>query len=171
MRDEGIIDLPGEPSLADAAREMLEAGEDDEDEPWRESLPAALREPDEGLSEDWPSDDERHPLLERVVDLNQRSYDLTAADSRQHENFHSLLDAAGEMLGGLAQALGSPDCEPPSGLPLVQLKRALRGAAFAFGMLFPLRADGLAGPRRIRRTPRHPEVAANRHLRRTRPPP
>ncbi|MCY2990250.1 MAG: hypothetical protein NTY19_20595 [Planctomycetota bacterium] len=50
------------------------------------------------------------------------------------------------MLGGLAQALGSPDFEPPSGLSLVQLKRALRGAAFAFGMLFPLRADGFLSP-------------------------
>ena len=40
-----------------------------------------------------------------------------------------------------------------------------------FGMLFPLRADGFTEPRRIRRTPRHPEVAAKRHLRRTRPPP
>lgn len=42
--------------------------------------------------------------------------------------------------------LGSPDWEPPSGLALVQLKRALRGAAFAFGMLFPLRADGSLAP-------------------------
>lgn len=31
-------------------------------------------------------------------------------------------------------------------MSLVQLKRALRGAAFAFGMLFPLRADGSLGP-------------------------
>ena len=61
-------------------------------------------------------------------------------------SFRSLLGATGEMLGGLAQALGSPDWEPPSGLALVQLKRALRGAAFAFGMLFPLRADGFPAP-------------------------
>jgi hypothetical protein len=50
------------------------------------------------------------------------------------------------MLGGLAQALGDSDFEPPCGLALVQLKRALRGAAFAFGMLFPLRADGFLAP-------------------------
>ena len=145
MRDEGLIDLPGEPSLSDAAREMLEAEEDDdEDEPWRESLPDAIREPDEDAADDWLGDDERHPLLERVMDLNKRLYDLaTTADHRGQENFHSLLGAAGEMLGGLAQALGSPDFEPLPGLSLVQLKRALRGAAFARGMLFPLRSDKL----------------------------
>ena len=147
MRDEGIIDLPGEPSLSDAAREMLEAEEDEEDEPWRESLPDAIRDADEDAADDWLGDDEHHPLLERVMDLNKRLYDLAAAaEERQNENFRSLLGATGEMLGGLAQALGSPDFEPPSGLSLVQLKRAVRGAAFAFGMLFPLRADGLLGP-------------------------
>lgn len=147
MRDEGIIDLPGEPSLSDAAREMVEAWEDEEHEPWRESLPDASRDADEDASDDWSGDEERHPLLERVMDLNQRLYDrAAAADGRQNENFRSLLGATGEMLGGLAQALGSRDFEPPSGLSLVQLKRALRGAAFAFGMLFPLRADGCLGP-------------------------
>jgi len=49
------------------------------------------------------------------------------------------------MMGGLAQALGSRHFEPLSGLSLVQLKRALRGAAFAIGMLFPLRAEGVLG--------------------------
>jgi len=126
---------------------MLAAEEAEEDEPWRESLPDAIRDPDEDASDDWLGDDEHHPLLERVMDLNKRLYDLaTAAEERQNENFRSLLGATGEMLGGLAQALGSPAWEPPSGLALVQLKRALRGAAFAFGMLFPLRADGLLGP-------------------------
>jgi hypothetical protein len=147
MRDEGLIDLPGEPSLSDAASEMFEAWDDDEDEPWRESLPEAIREPDEDSSDDWPREKERHPLLERVMDLKMRLYDLTASvDGPRHENWQSLLGATGEMLGGLAQALGgSADFEPPTGLSLVQLKRALRGAAFAFGMLFPLRADGLLG--------------------------
>jgi hypothetical protein len=109
-----------------------------------------IREPDEDASDDWLGDDERHPLLERVMDLNKRLYDLAeAAEGRQNENFRSLLGATGEMLGGLAQALGSRDFEPLSGLSLVQLKRALRGAAFAFGMprspprsLPPLRRAG-----------------------------
>ena len=44
--------------------EMLEAlEEDDEQEPWRESLPDALRDAEEDASDDWPGDDERHPLL------------------------------------------------------------------------------------------------------------
>jgi hypothetical protein len=147
MRDEGLIDLPGEPSLSEAAREMLEAGEDEEDEPWRESLPDAIRDPDEDTSDDWLGDEGHHPLLERVMDLNARLYDLAeAADQRPNENYRSLLGATGEMLGGLAQALGGRDFEPPSGLELVQLKRALRGAAFAYGMLFPLRADGFLAP-------------------------
>lgn len=147
MRDEGIIDLPGEPSLSDAVHEMFEADEDEADEPWRESLPDALREGDEDAADDWLGDDESHPLLERVMDLNKSLYDLAErAEVRHQENFRSLLAAAGEMLGGLAQALGGPDFEPLSGLALVQLKRALRGASFAFGMLFPLRADGLFSP-------------------------
>ena len=49
-----------------------------------------------------------------------------------------------EISGGLAQALGfDDDDEFAAGLCVVQLKRALRGAAFALGALFPLRADGL----------------------------
>ena len=150
MRDEGMIDLPGEPSLSDALREMAEAMEeeqDEEDEPWRESLPDALREADEDDEDDWLGDDERHPLLERVMDLNKRLYDMAeAAEGRRNVNFQSLLSSTGEMMGGLAQALGSRHFEPLSGLSLVQLKRALRGAAFAIGMLFPLRAEGVLGP-------------------------
>ncbi|MBM4090570.1 MAG: hypothetical protein FJ276_14280 [Planctomycetes bacterium] len=147
MRDEGMIDLPGEPSPSEAAREMLDAEDDDQDEPWRESLTDALREPDEDTSDDWLGDEDHHPLLERVMDLNARLYDLAApTEGRQQESFRRLLSAAGEMLGGLAQALSDSDVEPPSGLALVQLKRALRGAAFAVGMLFPLRADGFLAP-------------------------
>jgi hypothetical protein len=52
----------------------------------------------------------------------------------------------GEIGGGLAQALMDRDTAPEGlarGLALVQLKRALRGAAFATGALFPLRAEVL----------------------------
>jgi hypothetical protein len=38
--------------------------------------------------------------------------------------------------------MGSDDWRPMSGLAVVQLKRALRGAAFAIGALFPLRPEG-----------------------------
>ena len=95
------------------------------------------------------------------MDLNKRLYDLAeAAEAWQNENFRSLLGATGEMLGGLAQALGSRDFEPLSGLSLVQLKRALRDAAFAFGMprspprsLSPLRRAGKKMGGRNMRTP------------------
>ena len=55
-----------------------------------------------------------------------------------------LMDGVLEISGGLAQALGmSEDDEFAAGLGIVQLKRSLRGAAFASGALFPLKADGL----------------------------
>jgi len=98
-------------------RRVLDEEDDEEDEPWRESLPDVLRDADDEATDDWLRDDEHHPLIERVMDLNKRLYDLgTAAGERQNENFGSLLGATGEMLGGLAQALGSSDLEPPSGL-------------------------------------------------------
>jgi len=69
-----------------------------------------------------------------------------------------LLHGAGEMLGGLAQALGgqprlsseqteplpfaTSDWQPMTGLSVAQLKCALRGVAFALGALFPLKASG-----------------------------
>jgi hypothetical protein len=55
-----------------------------------------------------------------------------------------LYQGAGDAMGGLAQALSRSDRDhdPESyGLRVVQLKRALRGAAFARGALFPLRSS------------------------------
>ncbi len=133
-------------TLSDVAREMLEACEDEQDEPWRESLPDAIRDADEDALDDG-CDDERHPLIERAMDLHVRLFDIaTAGGQHANENFQSLMGGAGEMLGGLSQALGGRNYELLSGWGLVQLKRSLRGAAFAFGMLFPLRADGLLTP-------------------------
>jgi hypothetical protein len=44
-------------------------------------------------------------------------------------------------MGGLAQALSPRDLDAEDyGLCIVKLKRALRGAAFARGALFPLRS-------------------------------
>mgnify|MGYP003312143109 FL=1 len=45
------------------------------------------------------------------------------------------------MVGGQAQALSPIEDDMDLGLSLVQLKRALRGAAFALGALFPLSAE------------------------------
>ena len=53
----------------------------------------------------------------------------------------TLYQGAGDAMGGLAQALSDRDHDAEDyGLRIVQLKRALRGAAFARGALFPLRS-------------------------------
>jgi hypothetical protein len=68
---------------------MFEAGEDEEDESWLESLTDANREPDQDSSDDWLGDHERHPLLERVMDLNKRLYGATLK-SLQHDIYAEL---------------------------------------------------------------------------------
>ena len=149
MRQEGIIDLPEEPSVSqdtpeieeswDAAGEFEQSREVEEDEPWKESLPAMARDED-------AADDvfERHPLQQRAMDLMLQLHELSQTlEDRRSSHFDILERGAGEMLGGLAQALGTRDLGVDIGLDVVQLKRALRGAAFALGALFTLRAEGI----------------------------
>jgi hypothetical protein len=63
------------------------------------------------------------------------------ADPRHASSLGTLYRGAGDAMGGLAQALSHRDRDAPDfGLCVVQLKRALRGAAFARGALFPLRS-------------------------------
>ena len=104
-----------------------------------------------------------------------------------------LLHGAGEIMGGLAQALGqlppslpnlglsgsssdengpSPyaDLPPFSGLAVVQLKRALRGAAFALGALYPLRMSEALDQAAYDELRRHGRASPNRHRRRACPP-
>ncbi len=153
MHEETSLGLPQEPQ-GEFQDDWSE--DDDADEPWTESLPEAVcREDDDAETADRPP----HPLQEQAFDLMLRLHGLlkdgtNAAGSHQDV----LLHAAGEIVGGLAQALGgrpqfSPheteplsreasDWQPMSGLSVVQLKRALRGAAFALGALLPLKASG-----------------------------
>ena len=71
-----------------------------------------------------------------------RLHDLVP--DKMNSRVGSLMGGAFDIAGGLAQALSfEDDDEFATGLCVVQLKRALRGAAFAPGALFPLRADGL----------------------------
>jgi hypothetical protein len=141
---------PGESS--DDWREDLEDFEDEADEPWKESLPKGICG-DKVEDEDGDFDDRpRHPLQQRAFDLMLRLHEVLGsgkegkpgsegATAGSHASV--LLHGAGEIMGGLAQALeGVADFEPPLGLSVVQLKRALRGAAFALGGLYPLRASG-----------------------------
>ena len=51
-----------------------------------------------------------------------------------------LYQGAGDAMGELAQALHRDNRGDDHGLRVVQLKRALRGAAFARGALFALRS-------------------------------
>jgi hypothetical protein len=138
MQEETALGLPEESSeeLPDDGTEDFTA---EDDEPWRESLPEAISETHEDRD---LADRPRHPLLRRASDLMLRLNTLLATRTEvtgSHQDV--LLHGAGEMLGGLAQALGSDDFRPLSGLSVVQLKRALRGAAFALGALFPLRTE------------------------------
>jgi hypothetical protein len=80
---------------------------------------------------------ERHPLLQKATGFFVGLDKLFPEDDQQ----------AGALVrplyqgGGLAQALSSPDEDAlDHGLRLVQLKRALRGVAFARGAVFPLRS-------------------------------
>ena len=130
-----------------------ESADDEEGEDWRDSLPEqfsdeASADADEEFGEDreLPDDDfqapERHPLQRRASDLLMRLHDLVP--DKMNSRVGSLMGGAFDIAGGLAQALSFEDDDDFAvGLCVVQLKRALRGAAFALGALFPLRADGL----------------------------
>ncbi len=155
MREETAAGLPEEPD------------EDEDREDWRDSLP---EEPfdDASAEEGFGADDEswkgvsdsessegesseedgfdrpdRHPLQRRASDLLMRLHKLIPPETKSG-GAGPLTTGALEISGGLAQALSfEDDDEFAAGLCVVQLKRALRGAAFALGALYPLRADGV----------------------------
>src|SRR5207245_8739731 len=89
-----------------------------------------------------PDADERHPLLERAMNLLHHLHKtFKEADPSFEHSLRPLFQGAGDAMGGLAQALSGRDYDwDDYGLRLTQLKRAQRGAAFARGALFSLRA-------------------------------
>jgi hypothetical protein len=123
------------------------------DEPWRDDEEESFAEPfdsestpydaevEEGGEEDDPVEDERHPLLKDAMDLLKDMHTVFHNEDRQlAASLSTLFQGAGDAMGGLAQALsGRADDSGDLGLRVVQLKRALRGAAFARGALFSLR--------------------------------
>jgi hypothetical protein len=158
MLEETALGLPEEPSdeFEDGGAEEDWTEDADADEPWKESLPEAICEEEDGAEFD---ERPRHPLQEKTFDLMMQLHRLFKDETKptcSHQDV--LLHGAGEISGGLAQALGVrprfasdetenlPFAEADglfmSGLSVVQLKRALRGAAFALGALFPLKASG-----------------------------
>jgi hypothetical protein len=160
LRSRGVDDAT---ALRDALREVVPDSPDEEteepDEPWRddehslfgqsaEDLPAGE---DAGLPEAGDEggftadEDERHPLLQQAMDLFVRLDTIFPdEDPRIARSLGTLYQGVGDAMGGLAQALSSRDDDEDEaddfGLSVVQLKRALRGAAFARGALFPLRS-------------------------------
>jgi hypothetical protein len=179
--------------LQRALEERRAGGEDDESAFQQALDDLALEAPDE---EDGPADEawdegpgeveapvapkrEKHPLLERAMALMVRLKRAFANAGPEHEPaLRVLFQGAGDTMGGLAQALSGhhADEEGPEvyGLCVVQLKRALRGAAFARGALFPLRPllapeqfDELIGALRQMEKDVFQELARLRETRRT----
>ncbi|MFO7903083.1 MAG: hypothetical protein ACQESR_12935 [Planctomycetota bacterium] len=147
MRDEGLIDLPGEEAAEDHFDESPET-------PWKAEPDATWRESPIGEDFDGLGSDEfsrqQHPLQRRASELMDRLLDgVNGLDENPSGQAQVLLGGAGDMMGGLAQALGAFGGDDEftldtmhRGLAIVQLKRALRGAAFAFGALFALAREG-----------------------------
>ena len=155
-RSRGVDD---ETAFEDALRDVVPEGLEDETErsgePWCDDEDAPLGESlaDEAASEGAgfretgddqfeTEEEDRHPLLQQAMDLIGHLDTLFRdADPRFASSLSTLHRGAGDAMGGLAQALSHRDHDAPDfGLCLVQLKRALRGAAFARGALFPLRS-------------------------------
>jgi hypothetical protein len=152
--------LDDETALRDALREVVPEVPNEEfersDEPWRDDKDASFGE---ALAEEAAQDvtgfreagddpfeahiEERDPLLQKAIDLLLRLDTLFPdADPRSVPALGTLFQGAGDVMGGLAQALSDRgDDDDLYGLRVAQLKRALRGAAFARGALFPLRSS------------------------------
>jgi len=151
--------LDDETAFEDALLHVVPDLPDDEterfDEPWRddkhppfgESLAieaagegAGFREADDDPFE--AEEEEPHPLLQKSMELLERLDSLfRAGGPRSAPALVTLYQGAGDAMGGLAQALSHRNRDAADyGLRVVQLKRALRGAAFARGALFPLRS-------------------------------
>ncbi|MGE5192994.1 MAG: hypothetical protein ACM3U2_10865 [Deltaproteobacteria bacterium] len=99
-----------------------------------------------------PFDRDRHPLLERASQLWMRLHDMfkdgipgkkaAPGKSSAESLLHALFHGAGDLYGGLAQALSGPDDYPDGGLCVTQLKRSRRGLAFTRGALFNFGSSG-----------------------------
>ncbi len=124
--------------------ELNEACKAAVEEPWHESLPDAVHS-DASDEVDAFEAMERHPLQQRAKKLLMDFYDIAERSGDRSPNLDTLIRNSMEITGGLAQVLPlSPPYEiddVEAGLGLVQLKRALRGAAFVRGTLFLLRSE------------------------------
>jgi hypothetical protein len=137
-----------EDALEDLGLEAPDEESEPDDEPWRDDEPEPFADEavaDAAESDDEPfraEDDERQPLLERATELLEHLHTtFGGAGPQSAPALSTLFQGAGDAMGGLAQALSGRRDDPDDyGLHVTQLKRALRGAAFARGALFPLRS-------------------------------
>jgi hypothetical protein len=130
--------------LNDASRAAIE-------EPWQESVPEAARDDEENVFDRM----ERHPLQQQATKLLMEFFNVAKRGDERSPNCDLLIRNAMEITGGLAQVLPlSPTYDMDdnqAGLGLVQLKRALRGAAFVRGALFLLRSQTIVTDDEFRR--------------------
>jgi hypothetical protein len=162
LRSRGVDDETAfKDALADVVPDIPDEETERSEEPWTDDDHAPFGESleddaeREGAGSREADDDqfdaemeERHPLLRQAMDLLVRFDTLFPdADQRFASSLRMLNQGAGDVMGGLAQALAYRRDEDDEhfGLCLVQLKRTLRGAAFARGALFPLRSTISAG--------------------------
>jgi len=140
----------GRREVLDMLEELNEASrtaaDEDEAEPWQESLPEAVRG-DAAAEDDQFGRMQRHPLQQQATNLLIAFDKATRNTDQRSPTVGLLIRNAMEVTGGLAQVLPLP---PPyeidgmtAGHSLVQLKRALRGAAFVRGALFLMRGEKL----------------------------
>jgi hypothetical protein len=142
-------------AIREALRDILPDFLDDEterfDEPWRgdehppfgESLADEAAGFGETDGDPFETEGEQiHPLLQQAIELIACLESIFRAEGpRSAVSLGMLYRGAYEAMGGLTQALPDRDEDfGPYGLRVSQLKRALRGAAFARGALFPLRS-------------------------------
>ena len=133
------LEVPGEPDAEEAWGTANDPGaEEFEDVTWEEAAGA-----DADSSDDIPFEgtSEHHPLLASAMALLKELQDAFRSDE-QLPLLRTLIQGAGDAMGGLAQALPCHDEESwpgDYGLRITQLKRALRGTAFASGALINLR--------------------------------
>jgi len=134
------LEPPGDPT--ELADEPWDQGE----EPFTESPGEADLDDGDAYDDeqvDDPFGKERHPLLKAAMDLLKHLHDVfRTPDKHLEPALRTLYQGAGDTMGGLAQALSREEDDDLDnyGLRVTQLKRALRGVAFARGALFQLRS-------------------------------
>jgi hypothetical protein len=143
-RGQGVSDDEAfDHALGDLGLEVPGEETEPDEEPWDHGEPELFAGEDDAADD--PLADvrpERHPLLRRATELWEHLNQLFRDTDRRFEpSLGTLFRGVGDTVGGLAQALSGREDEDDCadyGLRVTQLKRALRGAAFARGALFPL---------------------------------